>query len=141
MTFHRVYRKPKEVAPFDSCPAVSVDFFRECLRYFKSRFQVVSLADLVDHTAPAPRPKLAVTFDDGWLDNYEVAFEVLQEFGLPATIFMTAGKLGSDQPFWQQRLGRFFQAAEDAPNGRLARVAARNARKARGRAIYHGQVY
>ena len=121
VTFHRVYREPAELAPFDSCPAVSIGFFRQCLHYFHQRFEVVGLAELMNATPESKLPKLAVTFDDGWLDNYQNAFEVLQEYDLPATIFMTAGKLASAQPFWQQRLGKYFERAQAQPGGALDR--------------------
>ena len=118
VTFHRVYRQPADRGRFDSCPAVPVAFFRECLRYFKQKYEVVPLTELIG-TSASRRPRLAVTFDDGWRDNYEVAFEILQEFAVPATIFMTVGKLADKQPFWQQRLGKFFHKAQEQPNGPL----------------------
>jgi len=54
------------------------------------------------------KPLVAITFDDGWKDNYEVAFPVLQELKIPVTIFITTGKIGSSEPFWQQKLGWLF---------------------------------
>jgi peptidoglycan/xylan/chitin deacetylase (PgdA/CDA1 family) len=40
-----------------------------------------------------PRP-VVITFDDGYLDNYEHALPVLQRFGAPATIFLVSERLG-----------------------------------------------
>ncbi len=37
---------------------------------------------------PAKRQPIIITFDDGYLDTYEYAFPVLQEFGLSAMVFL-----------------------------------------------------
>ena len=47
---------------------------------------------------------LAITFDDGYQDNYHNAFPILQRYGLPATIFLTTGGMDSRQPLWFERL-------------------------------------
>lgn len=47
-------------------------------------------------TAGRTRPAVAITFDDGYLDNYEFAFPLLHSRHLPATFFLTAGFLDKD---------------------------------------------
>jgi peptidoglycan/xylan/chitin deacetylase (PgdA/CDA1 family) len=44
--------------------------------------------------APLPPRAVVLTFDDGYLDNYEHAFPILQAFGCGATIFLVSSLLG-----------------------------------------------
>jgi peptidoglycan/xylan/chitin deacetylase (PgdA/CDA1 family) len=41
-----------------------------------------------------PRGGVAVTFDDGWKDNYTNAFPVLKELGIKATVFIIPSSIG-----------------------------------------------
>jgi peptidoglycan/xylan/chitin deacetylase (PgdA/CDA1 family) len=45
-----------------------------------------------------------VTFDDGWADTRAHALPVLRAAAAPAALFVAAGALGRDAPFWQERL-------------------------------------
>ena len=120
LTFHRVRPAGQPADPFDTCPSIGVEAFREILDHVRGRFTVVSLRELSDRRA-GKDPVAAVTFDDGWRDNYDLAFPVLRELGIPATIFVTTGKIGGSEPFWQQALGRMFRVAGACPEGEASR--------------------
>lgn len=75
----------------------------------KKHYEIVSVRSFCKRIDQL-QPLAAITFDDGWKDNYEVAFPVLQELKIPATIFITTGKMGSSEPFWQQKLGKLFSS-------------------------------
>jgi peptidoglycan/xylan/chitin deacetylase (PgdA/CDA1 family) len=112
LTFHRMRPDGLGLDSYDTCPSMSATLFREILEYVAVSFVVVSLRDLAQRRREAA-PAAAITFDDGWRDNFDVAFPILRELRLPATIFVTTGKLGSSRPFWQQMLGTLFRNATD----------------------------
>jgi peptidoglycan/xylan/chitin deacetylase (PgdA/CDA1 family) len=86
--------------------------FREQMQYLKDHCQVVRLREVPTVLeAASARPLVALTFDDGFHDNYRVAFPILRELGLPATIFLATDFVGSDDTPWFCRI-----------NGALART-------------------
>jgi peptidoglycan/xylan/chitin deacetylase (PgdA/CDA1 family) len=54
------------------------------------------------------RNVVAVTFDDGYLDTYEVAYPILKRWGVPATIYVPTSYVDEQRPF---DFGAFQRAA------------------------------
>ena len=74
---------------------VTASMFERQLRHFKKRFDIVSLTDLcemkIKNIVPK-NPTIALTFDDGFLNNLTVALPLLEKHQIPATFFIcTAG--------------------------------------------------
>lgn len=61
-------------------------------------FEIVSL-DKVLENKPGKR-LCAITFDDGWRDNYDVAYPVLKKYSAPATIFIPPNMIGKAKQYW-----------------------------------------
>ncbi len=61
----------------------------------KGGYRFLSADELVDHltgASPVRERAVAITMDDGWLDNYLNAYPVLAGFGIKATIFVITGR-------------------------------------------------
>src|SRR5690606_22913761 len=73
-----------------------------------------------------PHRACALTFDDGWRDNYVHAFPVLRESRAPATIYLVSRLVGGNYGFWPTRLARILHTAWTAGDvGTLRQVAQR----------------
>ncbi len=87
-------------------PATPTKMFEEQIRFVAKHYPVVSLAEIVKRLSegrPAG-PVVAITFDDGYQDNYLNAFPILQRYGLTATIFLTTGSIDSREPLWFEKV-------------------------------------
>jgi peptidoglycan/xylan/chitin deacetylase (PgdA/CDA1 family) len=72
--------------------------FARQMAYLKRRgFVFYTASELVEHFrehGEFPRNSVALTFDDGWKDNYTNAFPVLKRLGIKATIFVIPSCIG-----------------------------------------------
>jgi peptidoglycan/xylan/chitin deacetylase (PgdA/CDA1 family) len=86
LMYHRVANLPA----YDQL-TVSPSRFERQMRQLAEGHQVVSLAEGLQALAAGPlrRPLVAVTFDDGYLDNLSEAAPILAYHGIPATVFVT----------------------------------------------------
>lgn len=78
---------------------VSPEVFKAHIRFLEERFNITHLdrlRDFYENGAPLPDRCLFITFDDGWKSNYEL-LPVLEEQGIPITIFLTTGLIGSNK--------------------------------------------
>jgi len=83
---------------------VRVSEFRAQMAELACHYEPVRLCDLLRPMAPARRPRVAVTFDDGYANNLHHALPILREYSIPATVFVATGQVGTDRLFWWDRL-------------------------------------
>lgn len=82
--------------------------FRQEMKFLKEWFNIVTLDEAVQNIRrkiSPNKPSVVITFDDGFEDNYRLAFPVLKELNIPATIFLTSGLIGTDKLPWVDKIG------------------------------------
>jgi peptidoglycan/xylan/chitin deacetylase (PgdA/CDA1 family) len=98
LEYHRVLPEV-HFNPFET--VVSVRAFKTQLDRLERSYPIVPLGEAIRGIESKIKgDKVALTFDDGYEDNYNVAFPILEERGLKATFFVTTGLIGSERPQW-----------------------------------------
>ena len=95
--YHRV--APASADPLDM--RVAPERFAEQVQRLGELADVVPLTEIRDRGSSR---RVAITFDDGYLDNLTVAGPVLSEAGMPATLFVTRDESEPDRHFWWDRV-------------------------------------
>ena len=92
LTYHRVRNDN-----IDSHISVSTKNFESQMAYLKKNFNVISLDTLIDNIGTKTdilMDNVAITFDDGYKDNFLNAYPILKKYRLPATIFLVSKLVG-----------------------------------------------
>ena len=117
LMYHRI--ADSEIDPWQL--AVSRRNFREHLNILSHYGNVISTDQLIENIRNRKLDSdcFCITSDDGYQDNFINALPLLEEFAFPATFFITSGSIGSDKPFWWDKMADIFLATIKLP-GRLS---------------------
>lgn len=123
LIFHRVLPTPDPLQP-DEMHAARFD---EVLSWVKSWFQVLPLDEAARRLTEGrlPARAAALTFDDGYADNHDVALPLLRQYGLPCSFFVATGFLDGGR-MWNDTVIESFRGSQ------LARWDLRGLRDAAG---------
>lgn len=86
--------------------SVGKERFREHMEYLEKRYMVISLSELINYKGD--EDVIAVTFDDGFADCYTNAFPILEKYQIPATLFISTGKVDSLEELWTTEIMRLL---------------------------------
>ena len=83
----------------DADSSIAISMFREHIRALTEQgYTAILPDDLLRYTvrgALLPDKPVMITFDDGYLSNYEYAYPILREYGQKATIFVIGATVGN----------------------------------------------
>lgn len=123
LIFHRVLPRPDPLFPGE----VDAAAFDALLGWVKSWFNVLPLDEAIRRLADGSLPAraAALSFDDGYADNHDVALPLLQKHGLPCSFFVATGFIDGGR-MWNDTL------IESVRRSTLARLDLRGLKGASG---------
>jgi peptidoglycan/xylan/chitin deacetylase (PgdA/CDA1 family) len=105
LTYHRIGNPDEDLFDPGAFSATG-DQFNDQISYLKRRGLLVTLEEalaFVDGRLKerVRRCRVLITFDDGYRDNYEIAFPILRSHGAQGVFFLVTGMIGSTKvPWW-----------------------------------------
>lgn len=109
LCYHRVVNNIEEQSGlFNIEKGILVSEFEKQMKFLLKYFQPIHASRAYQNCTPY-KMCFAVTFDDGYLDNLEVAGPVLKRLGIPCTFFIVSEYVGTDRLFWWELLAQMFR--------------------------------
>jgi peptidoglycan/xylan/chitin deacetylase (PgdA/CDA1 family) len=104
LMYHRI--ATPDVDPWSL--AVSPERFAEQVEALRAQRTTLSVDALIARlgSRELPHDAVALTFDDGYVDNLLRAKPILETADVPATVFLTTGLIGTSEEFWWDELAR-----------------------------------
>ena len=106
LMYHRILPDDKMNEDLDLGMAVSCSDFEKQIKTLKSKYSLVSIDDFIKNLENNKKIFMVnITFDDGYKDNIEIAFPILDEYNIPMHIFITSQIVRHNLLFWPDLLG------------------------------------
>jgi peptidoglycan/xylan/chitin deacetylase (PgdA/CDA1 family) len=101
LMYHGVIRDDEEL---ESTTIVRESEFRRQLKYLKENYECLSIDEALNNCNGRKKPGVVVTFDDGYANNYTVALPLLDEFRIPAIVYVTTRNMCERTLLWSDRV-------------------------------------
>jgi len=93
---------------------VDANLFDEQMRILRKNYHPVTLGDIADWlngNKQLPPRSVAVTFDDGFADNYHLAAPIMEKYNIRGTIYLAVDAVRRQELPWYCRLHYLFHKA------------------------------
>jgi len=126
--------------------AVPAALFEAQLDWLRRECHVLPLEELLaTASSNLPDRAVALTFDDGYVDNLTTAAPLLQKYGLPATFFLTTRGLEDRTEYWWDLLERVMLATPGVPSSFAVEIGGKTETLSTGtneeRLVAHGRLH
>ena len=112
-----MYHRVTDLVPDTYNLAVSPVHFAEHMDVVRRTCVPMHLTEMIKAIGAGrlPNRAVAVTFDDGYYDNFEEAYPILRAAGVPATVFVVSAHVDSGREFWWDELERVLLVPAQVP--------------------------
>jgi peptidoglycan/xylan/chitin deacetylase (PgdA/CDA1 family) len=114
LMYHSVMNDPTSVDDWLGGIVHSTDVFRGQMELLARNYQPLSLDQVkkfAEGNEEVPSRSVVVSFDDGYVDNYEIAAPILNQIGVPAVFYVTVDCVEEGRLPWPARLRFAFRTA------------------------------
>lgn len=110
LMYHRVVADvPPGTEAFKLEKGISAADFERQMRFLLQHFTPVAASRIQSDLGK--EIQFAVTLDDGYEDNYQVAAPILKKLGIPATFYVVSDFVGTDRLFWWEQIAELVCAS------------------------------
>lgn len=109
LCYHRIIPEGGLISP----QCISSELFERQMRFFASKYHLVTLDDVTSHLAGELEfegDAMAFTFDDGYEDNYTNAAPILDRYNAKATFFIASEPVLGETCYWIDELSVLLDA-------------------------------
>ena len=113
LMYHRIIQKSISRVLLQEGMYVNPDTFHQQIKFLKENFAIISLEEcfqkIKKNTYGNEKKQLCcITFDDGWKDFYDNAFEILKSQDACATVFLPTDYIGTKKRYWTDHLAKII---------------------------------
>ncbi len=93
----------------------TMDTFKKEMTYLSENYDLITIEDIflyLNHYKDIKKRSVAVTFDDGFSDNFTQALPILERLGIKATFYIAASFIETDCAPWYCRLWHAFKTTK-----------------------------
>ncbi len=112
-----MYHRVSELRPNHFCLNVSPKNFNDHMRIIKKYAKPLLMRQIGENlkNLDLMHDQIAVTFDDGFVDNFHQAKPILEKHEVPATFYISSHAMEYREEFWWDKLSRLFNASSRFP--------------------------
>jgi peptidoglycan/xylan/chitin deacetylase (PgdA/CDA1 family) len=112
LRYHSIQDRPERYANTIGCDSIhATSIFERHMELIARRFSAVSMDDValfLKGEKSLPQRAVAVTFDDGYKDNFRFAAPILSRFGIPGTFYVLVDSVDRSKAPWYCLLRHAF---------------------------------
>ena len=110
--FHGVIKKNKHIVRNYTNKHILEKNFINKIKFFKKNYNILSLEEIffnIKNKIPLPPNTCAITFDDGFENNYSVAIPILEKFEIPTTFYLSTDFINNNSMSWIDKIEYAFE--------------------------------
>ena len=100
--YHRVVsdKEFKKLAGPNLHLCVSEEQFKKQISFLKKNYEIIQISEIFNNKKKVNKPKICITFDDGYKDNLKIAFPIIKKYKIPITIYLISRFFKGDYWVW-----------------------------------------